>query len=65
MGASAVIGENLDHPAGGDITKAASHYHQFQLGFESRKTTNPLLNFGKSRPGDAVGRPAWLVRIVL
>jgi hypothetical protein len=58
VGALAVIGENLNHPACGDFAKAASHYHRLQLGFESRKATNPLLNFVKSRPGDAVGRRA-------
>ena len=63
--ALAVIGEDLDHAACGDTAKAASDYHRFQLAFESRKAANPPLNFGKSRPGDAVGRCAWLVRIVL
>ena len=60
-----MIGEDLDHVACGDTAKTASDYHQFQLGFESRKAANPPLNLGKSRPGDAVGRCAWLVRIVL
>ena len=65
MSALTMIGENLDDAACGDVAEAASLDHQFQLGFESRKAANPLLNFGKSRPGDAVGRCAWLVRIVL
>jgi hypothetical protein len=60
-----VIGENLDHPACRDIAVAASRDHQFQLGFESRKAANPLLNVGKARPGDAAGCRAWLIGIVL
>ena len=65
MGALTVIGEYLDHAACGDIAVAAPLDHQFQLGFESCQTTNPLLNVGKSHSGDAVGCSAWLVRIVL
>src|SRR5271166_2528684 len=54
VGALAVIGENLDNPARSDSAETASLDHQFQLGFESRKAANPLLNFGKARPGDRV-----------
>ena len=65
MSALTMIGENLDHAACRDIALAASLDHQFQLGFESRKAANPLLNVGKARPGDAVGCRAWLIGIVL
>ena len=65
MSALTLIGANLDHAACGDIAVTASLDHQFQLGFESRKATNPLLNVGKARPGDAVGCRAWLIEIVL
>jgi hypothetical protein len=44
---------------------SASLDQQFELDFESRKATNPLLNVGKARPGDAVGRRAWLIGNVL
>ena len=65
VGALAVVGEDLDHAACGDIAVSASLDHQFQLGFESRKAANPLLNVGKARPGDAFGCRAWLIGIVL
>jgi hypothetical protein len=65
MDALAVIGENLDHAACGDIAVPASLDHQFQLGFESREAANPLLNLGKARPSDSVGCRAWLIGFVL
>jgi hypothetical protein len=55
MGALTVIGEHFDNAAIGDISLSASLDHQFQLGFESRKAANPLLDVGKARPSDAVG----------
>jgi hypothetical protein len=52
MSTLTMISKNLDHAACRDIALAASLDHQFQLGFESRKAANSLLNVGKARPGD-------------
>jgi len=63
--ALAVVGKHLNHSTGGDVAVAAPVHHQLQFGLEGGKAANALLNLGKAGLGDAVGRGAWLARVVL
>ncbi len=60
-----VVGEHFDDAAGRDATVTASLDHRLQFCLERAQAADPLLDIRKARLGDAVGRRARLVRVVL
>ena len=65
MLALAVISQDFDDPASGDLAMSASRHHPVEFLLERQKRADAQFYLGKAGAGDFVGGGAGMVRLVL